>query len=127
MLNTYLKFGFHTAVGGNNDGITADYFKPLDDARLPIIIKSIGDYGIIAQVLDLAKISGVKHVAAYRQPHYDLPNYTLEPDIAWSAHWYNLIQALPPEYLTTDFYKTNTILHVVNEIDRNLSDWVGWF
>ena len=124
---TYLKFGFHTAMGGNNDGITADYFKPLDDAQLPIIIKSIGDYGIIAQVLDLARISGVKHVAAYRQPGHDLPNYDLDPDEAWGEHWFGLIQDLPPEYLTTDFYRTNTILHVVNEIDKNLSDWVGWF
>jgi len=129
MTGSYFKFGFHTSIGGKNDGITANYFLPLDNAGLPIVLKSIGDFGICQEVLELQRASGVKHVVAYRDAHaeYFTPNYDVEPQAAWDLHWQSLYQNLPPEYLASEFYKANCILHPINEPNKEMSDWLGWF
>ena len=57
----HMRIGFHTAVGGYNDGITEDYFVPLDNAGVPIILKAVDDFGICEEVLNLSESMGSPH------------------------------------------------------------------
>lgn len=129
---TQMRIGFHTAVGGINQGITRDYFIPLDNAGIPIVLKSVSDFGICEEVLRFKQLSGVDHVVMFRMsdedhPEWDLPNYDLPPQEAFHDHWNTLSNVLPPEYLASNYYCENVILQIINEPDKNRADWLGWF
>lgn len=122
-----MRIGFHTAVGGKNDDITRDYILPLDREGIPIVLKSVGDFGIGVEVLELKRNSGVNHIFMFRVIGYDVPNYDLPPQQSFDDHWQALYQVLPTEYLSSNFYRDNVILQIINEPDKNKSDWLGWF
>jgi hypothetical protein len=127
-----MRIGFHTAVGGLNNGITQDYFLPLDNAGVPIVLKAVNDWGIAKEVLTLKEYSGVPHFVMFRvsdknHPEWDLPSYGLPPDTAFNVHWMKLYQVLPTEYLDSNWYKENIVLNIINEPDKNRADWLGWF
>ena len=122
-----MRIGFHTAVGGNNTGIGSNYFTPLNEAGVPIILKSVGDFGICREVLELKRASGHDHVVMFRIIGCDVPNYDLPPDDSFRDHWMCVYPKLPPEYIDSEFYKSNTILQIINEVDKQRADWLGWF
>ena len=122
------KFGFHCGPGGNPTGI-GDYMRTLDAAGIPMVIKSVDHYGPVFEAQEITKKSGVPHVLIFRLsnrpnngPQFDTPNYAADPETAAVAHWQMTKAALPPE-----FDKQRVWLEVVNEVDRNLADWLGWF
>lgn len=105
--------GFHTGVGGNNNGIDT-YIK---DNVTPFI-KSTDDYGILQHALNLNPNS----LCIFRQPVYDVPNYNVSPKESAIQH-YNFIRAkLPPE-----FDKNRVWLEVVNEVDKDRAEWLAEF
>ncbi len=105
--------GFHTGVAGNNKGID-EYIKN----NVRPFIKSTDDYGILQYALLLNKDS----LCVFRQPVYDVPDYSLSPRDSALKHWLFIKSKLPPE-----FDKTKVWLEVMNEVDKNKSEWLAEF
>lgn len=128
MIQVPPKFGFHTGPGGNPTGI-GDYMRALDAAGIPMVIKSVDHYGPVFEAQEIMKKSGVPHVLVFRLSNnhntgqqFDTPNYNAVAEKAAEDHWKMTKAALPPE-----FDKQRVWLEGVNEVDRNLADWLGWF
>ena len=130
------KIGFHTGPGGNPRGI-GDYFRALDGAGIPAVVKSADHYGPCGELANLSARSGVDHVIIFRLStsgqnapdvpskqleHFDIPDYSLSPADAAAKHWRNTLGKLPPE-----FDRDRVWLEVINEVDKNRSDWLGHF
>jgi hypothetical protein len=123
--------GFHLGPGGNPTGI-GDWMRNLDAAGIQFYIKSVDTYGVLNEAVELARNSGIRHVINYRMAssptyNYDVPNYNLSPSEAASIHWRATIDNLPPEYKNDPFHRDLVWLEVVNEVDKERSDWIGWF
>jgi hypothetical protein len=128
------KIGFHTGPGGNATGI-GDWMRAMDAAKIPFMIKSVDSYGPVFEASELAKKSGVPHVLVYRistvgqrheydydVPPYKDPKYVNDPEGAAVLHWQKTKAKLPRE-----FDKERTWIEPINEVDRNLCDWLGRF
>lgn len=128
------KIGFHTGPGGNPSGI-GDWMRALDGARVPFFLKSVDSYGPIFEAAQLAKQSGVDHVLIYRLssggqghvydfdvPPYKDPKYVNDPEGGAALHWRRTLERLPPE-----FDKQRVWIEPINEVDKNLCDWLGRF
>ncbi|MEM7336343.1 MAG: NBR1-Ig-like domain-containing protein, partial [Chloroflexota bacterium] len=130
----FSKIGFHTGPGGNPSGI-GDWMRAYDSRRIPFMIKSVDSYGPVFEASELAKKSGVEHLLVYRlstvgQSHrydYDVPPYKdpkfrNDPEGGAVKHWRETKKALPPE-----FDKERTWIEPINEVDKDLCDWLGRF
>ena len=129
------KIGFHTGPGGNPTGI-GDYMRALDAKDIPMVIKSVDHYGPVFEAQELMKKSNVPHVLIFRlsdrhgpndnykydTPPYKDPKYVNDPEGGAEKHWRKTMAKLPPE-----FDKERVWLEVINEVDRNLCDWLGRF
>ncbi|MCB8927209.1 MAG: hypothetical protein H6652_16450 [Ardenticatenaceae bacterium] len=129
------KIGFHTGPGGNPTGI-GDYMRALDAAGIPMVLKSVDHYGPIFEAQEIMKKSNVPHLLIFRlsdrhgpddnykydTPPYKDPKYVNDPEGGANKHWRKTLAKLPPE-----FDKERVWLEVVNEVDRNLCDWLGRF
>lgn len=128
------KIGFHTGPAGNPSGIGA-YMRALDQAKIPFMIKSVDSYGPVFEASQIAKQSGMPHVLVYRistvgqnhsydfdVPPYKAPQYVNDPEGAAVLHWQKTKEKLPPE-----FDKARTWIEPINEVDKNLCDWLGRF
>ncbi len=91
----FTKIGFHVAVGGNTRGIS-DYFRKLNDAGVPIFLKSVDADGQIFEVQEMMKANeaagrNVPHILVFRQTdaRYEAPfyNYALSPEEAAAISW----------------------------------------
>ena len=114
----HVKIGFHLGPGGNARGFE-DYLRALSDVGVPGVIKSVDDYGVIAEALRASP----DHVTIFRLTGGDLelPDYDLPPRQAAEEHWARVMEALPPEFDRT------TWLEVINEPDKARADWLGRF
>ncbi|MCP4414991.1 MAG: hypothetical protein GY805_00110 [Chloroflexi bacterium] len=134
MIKVPNKIGFHTGPGGNPTGI-GDWMRALDNARIPFCIKSADHYGTIFEAQELMKKSDVPHVLIFRfssqggrhgydydVPPYKDPKYINDPEGGAERHWRKTMEKLPPE-----FDKERVWLEVINEVDKNLCDWLGRF
>ncbi len=128
------KIGFHTGPGGNPSGI-GDWMRALDKARIPFCLKSVDHYGPIFEAQELMKKSNVPHVLVYRLstrgindgydydvPPYKDPKYVNDPEGGAEKHWRKTVAKLPPE-----FDKKRVWLEPINEVDKDLCDWLGRF
>lgn len=127
------KIGFHTGPGGNPTGI-GDWMRAHDVAGIPFCLKSVDHYGPVFEAQELMKKSNVAHVLIFRLssrgqgdydydvPPYKDPKYVDDPEGGAELHWSKTIAKLPPE-----FDKERVWLEVINEVDRNLCDWLGRF
>lgn len=128
------KIGFHTGSGGNQSGL-GDWMRALDGAGIPFMIKSVDSYGQVFEASELAKQSGVDHLLVYRVstvgqgrrydydvPPYKDPKYVNDPEGGAERHWQKTLQKIPPE-----FDKERTWIEPINEVDKNLCDWLGRF
>ena len=91
----HVKIGFHTGPGGNHTGI-GDYFRKLNDAGVPIFLKSVDDPG---KILELQQIMSANRAADRFVPHtmvyrltdarYEDPfyNYATSPEQAAAISW----------------------------------------
>ena len=133
-------YGFHLGPGGNPTGI-GEYMRKLDEASLPFVMKSVDHYGPIfeAQQIMIARENAgkpyVPHVLIFRMsdekveggysydtPPYKHPDYIDDPEGGAVYHWGKTMERLPPE-----FDRKRVILEVMNEVDKNLSSWLGRF
>lgn len=128
------KIGFHTGPGGNPTGI-GDFMRALDAARIPFCLKSVDHYGTIFEAQEIMKKSNVPHVLIFRTstwgvsdgydydvPPYKDPKYVNDPEGGADLHWRKTMAKLPPE-----FDKKRVWLEMINEVDKNLCDWLGRF
>jgi murein DD-endopeptidase MepM/ murein hydrolase activator NlpD len=124
-------FGFHDGPGGNSTGIGKPdgYMPTLDQAGIPSFIKSADHYGVIFEQAEISSVSGnpfwgIFRIADGGDPdfNYDVPLYHLPPQEAAGIHWQKTLAHLPPE-----FDKNRVWLELINEPDKNRSDWLGWF
>lgn len=128
------KIGFHTGPGGNPSGL-GDWMRSLDKAGIPFMIKSVDSYGPVFEASELAKKSGVEHVLVYRVskagqgsrydydvPPYKDPKFVNDPEGGAEKHWAKTMKKIPPE-----FDKERTWLEPINEVDKDLCDWLGRF
>jgi len=101
----FTKIGFHMGPGGNANGIGA-YFRKLNDAGVPIFLKSADAAGPIYEVQQIMKeneIAGreVPHVLVFRltDPKYEAPFYNraLTPEQAAAVSWQVNRDGIPGE------------------------------
>lgn len=126
--------GFHLGPGGNPTGI-GDYMRRLDAANIAAFIKSADSYGPCYELMEIARTSGVDHTAVFRLStagqqdgyDYDVPPYEMAANDAAYAHWQAIIAKLPPEYKYDAFHREHVWLEVINEVDKNRANWLGWF
>lgn len=130
----YSKIGFHTGPGGNPSGI-GDWMRAYDSRGIPFMIKSVDSYGPVFEASELAKKSGVDHLLVFRLstvgqshrydydvPPYKDPKYRNDPVGGAVKHWEETKKRLPPE-----FDKKRTWIEPINEVDKDLCDWLGHF
>lgn len=128
------KIGFHTGPGGNQRGL-GDWMRSLDNVGIPFMIKSVDSYGPVFEASGLAKKSGVEHVLVYRVstrgqndgydydvPPYKDPKFVNDPEGGAEKHWKKTLKKIPPE-----FDKERTWIEPINEVDKDLCDWLGRF
>ena len=135
-MKAYNKIGFHTASGGNPNGI-GDYLRRLDAADIPFVIKAADAMtGLFeAQEIVRARNGAVPHVLAFRRSvpsntgappsgNPDVPDYEKEPEQAAAEHWAWHKQLLPPELDPALVWIEN-----VNELRKEVewADWIGHF
>jgi hypothetical protein len=63
--------GFHIGPGGNQDGLTENFLRPLDAAGIRFMIMSADAYPFDAA--QLAKASGIKHTIIWRPTSASYP------------------------------------------------------
>ena len=127
-ITVHNKIGFHAAPAGNHNGI-GDYYRRLDEAGVPFVIKSVDHYGHVHEAL---QYKNANHVYVYRmssfgQPgnyDFDVPEYSLDPDEAAAKHMKHMKKHMPPEYWAN---KDRVWIEPINEVDRNRAEWLGQF
>lgn len=101
----FTKIGFHMGPGGNANGI-GDYFRKLNDAGVPIFLKSADAAGPIYEVQQIMKANEaagreVPHVLVFRltDPKYEAPFYNrdLTPEQAAAVSWQVNRDGIPRE------------------------------
>jgi hypothetical protein len=121
--------GFHYGPGGNAGG-SKNFALALDAAGIPVIAKSTDSTTGIYDLQEIMRNSDVPHVPVYRLTtagqdgsyEFDVPRYELDPHSAALIHWNETIARLPPE-LDPDL----TWIEVINEVDKNRSEWLALF
>ena len=134
MIKVPSKIGFHTGPGGNPTGI-GDFMRRLDKARIPFCLKSVDHYGTIFEAQEIMKQSNVPHVLIFRistrgvsdgydydVPPYKDPKFANDPEGGAEKHWRKTMAKIPPE-----FDKKRVWLELINEVDKDLCDWLGRF
>jgi hypothetical protein len=124
----YVKMGFHTGVGGNTEGLE-EWMRRLDAAGIPFFLKTADNAEPVYIAQELRKKSGVPHTLVFRRSvgrqgtHvYDVPRYDLPPAEAARLHWELHLAEWPPELDPEIVW-----LETINEVDRNLANWLGEF
>lgn len=120
----YVKIGFHTAIGGNSQGLD-EWMHQLDAAGVPFFLKSVDNAQPLFFAQELMKQSGVPHTLVFRRATgdiYDVPNYDLPPDQAAREHWERHMAVWPPELDPGLVW-----LETMNEVDKNRAEWLAQF
>lgn len=112
----FVKIGFHRGLSGNANG-WGDYIRKLNDAGVPVFVKSVVNGGVIWEVQELMKENEaegryVPHVLVYRSTdkgfediYYDL---SLTPEEAAELSWQANRDALPKE-LDKEYFWVETL------------------
>jgi hypothetical protein len=125
------KIGFHVGpVRVTN--LDTDWWKPLDEACVPVFLKSVDSAEHLWEIQERMKVSGVPHTLVFRRSvpyngaapigNPDVPDYNLDPATAAHNHWEWHKAGFPPE-LDPDYIWFET----VNEVDKNRAEWLGQF
>lgn len=117
------KVGFHVGPDGAARGL-GEWMRLLDQAHIPVFLKSVDAAGPLYEAQELARVSGVDHTLVYRRSGgvYELPDYSLNPAQAARDHWARHVAVWPPE-LDPAFVWMETI----NEPDASRSEWLALF
>ncbi|MDX1416061.1 MAG: hypothetical protein R3293_17825 [Candidatus Promineifilaceae bacterium] len=116
----FAKIGFHTTIFENRD-VLDNWMQRLDQAGVPIFIKTVDNAEPLFNAQELIKASGVPHVLVFRSSG-SVPHYELEPLQAAQIHWTEHKDKFPPE-LDPSLVWVETL----NEPDRTKAEWLGQF
>ena len=107
----FVKIGFHVAVDGNRDGI-GDWERKLNDAGVPLFLKSADNGGALFEVQELMKANeaagrSVPHTLVFRltDPKYEAPyyNYNVTPEeaavVSWTVNRNSFPKELDKQYI----------------------------
>lgn len=117
----FVKIGFHRAPTGNAQG-WGDYVRKLNDAGVPVFVKSVDAAGPLYEVQQLMKANEaagreVDHTLVFRltDPQYEAPyyNYAIDPETAAAISWRLNRDAVPAELDEAYFW-----LETLNEPGR---------
>lgn len=112
----FVEIGFHRGLRGNASG-WGDYIRQLNDAGVPIFVKSVDNAGPLFEVQQLMKQNeqvgrNVPHVLVYRAtgPRYEdmFYNLALSPEQAAAINWQVNRDAAPKE-LDKNYYWLETL------------------
>lgn len=116
---------FHSGNGGNHNGL-GTFLSALGSSKWPVCIKSVDDYGKCLEAINRGGYAvfrfSTKGKGAEVGYDFDVPNYSLAPWTAAQIHWQRIKENLPPE-----FDPDRTWIEPINEVDKNLSVWIGSF
>lgn len=122
MAKLQIGSGMHTSSTCACNGINDDFLKPLAEAGHKIAAKCVdGTSGMV----DFQRLinNGAEGIGVYRVLQgYDVPNYG-QPIAPQVVNYINrLNEEWPPELDKELFY-----VELINEVDKNEADWIGWF
>jgi hypothetical protein len=115
------KIGFHVTFLQDKSHLD-DYMRRLDEAGVPIFIKSVDNAEPLFRAQEMMRASGVPHVLVYRATAYDVPDYSLPPEQAAATYWQLNRDAFPPELDPSLVW-----LETMNEVDKERSEWLAVF
>lgn len=125
----YCKISFLNGVGGNRNGI-GDYFKRLDAAGRPAISASYDDFGVVLELMNLRRKSGVPHIGVFRpkqQGRLENPRYDQNPVQAAREYFRLWYSVLPPEFLRDEWLKQHVWLIGLGNEGRREHEWGSWW
>ncbi len=136
LINPFNKIGFHIDSDPDfNTRLLYDWMWQLNDAGIPVFLKSADNYRPIQEALEWVMESGVPHTFLYRLSanqrntdsklptfNFDEPNYELDPKEAANRHWRAILSNLP-----SDFDPARVWLEVLHEPNESYADWLGFF
>lgn len=112
----FVKIGFHRGTSGNANG-WGDYVRKLNDAGVPVFVKSVDAGGPIFEVQELMKANeaagrDVPHVLVYRSTREDFEaiyyDLSLTPEEAAARSWQANRDAVPRE-LDKEYFWLETL------------------
>ncbi len=116
----YVKTGFHVTLPEDRERLD-DWMTRLDEAGVPIFLKTVDNAEPLFKAQELMRSSGVPHVLVYRSTG-SVPHYELSPQVAAQHHWTTHRDLFPPE-LDPSLVWVETL----NEPDRTQSEWLAQF
>lgn len=116
----FAKMGFHVTLPEDRD-LLDDWMGRLDQAGVPLFIKTVDNAEPLFRAQELMKASGVPHTLVYRSTG-GVPHYELEPALAAQVHWQEHREKFPAELDPSLVW-----IETLNEPDRTKADWFGQF
>lgn len=117
---SFVKIGFHTTIL-DDPNVLDDWMERLDQAGVPLFLKTVDNAEPLYKVQELMKVSGVPHTLIFRSsgsvPHYELPAAQ-----AAQLHWAEQKDKFPPELDPSLVW-----IETLNEPDRTKAEWLGQF
>lgn len=125
----YCKISFLNGIGGNRNGI-GDYFKRLDAAGRPAIAASYDNFGVVLELANLRRESGVPHVLVFRPKQsgrLENPDYGKNPTDAAREYYQLWYSVLPPEFLADPWLRSHVWLIGLGNEGRREHEWGSWW
>lgn len=117
----YNKVGFHVTFLEDRDELDT-WMTRLDEAGVPMMLKSVDNAEPVYRAQELMKASGVPHVLVFRSTAYDVPDYSMPARAAAEMHWELEKATWPPELDPSLVW-----FETMNEVDRNRAGWLAEF
>ncbi len=116
----FVKIGFHTTILEER-GVLDSWMQQLDQAGVPIFLKTVDNAEPIFKAQELMKESGVPHTLVFRSSG-SVPFYELPAAQAAQLHWEEHRKKFPPELDPSVVW-----IETLNEPDRTRAEWLGQF
>jgi hypothetical protein len=116
----FVKMGFHITLLEDRE-ILDEWTSRLDQAGVPLFIKTVDNAEPLFLAQEMMKVSGVPHTLVYRSTGGE-PYYEIAPELAAQVHWEEHRDKFPPEL------DPNLVwIETLNEPDRTKAEWFGQF
>jgi hypothetical protein len=116
----FVKMGFHVTLLEDRE-ILDEWTSLLDQAGVPLFIKTVDNAEPLFRTQEMMKVSGVPHTLVYRSTGGE-PHYEIAPELAAQVHWEEHRDKFPPEL------DPNLVwIETLNEPDRTRAEWFGQF
>ena len=116
----FVKMGFHATLLEDREMLD-EWMMRLDQAGVPLFLKSVDNAEPLFRAQELMKESGVPHTLVFRSTGGE-PLYELDPELAAQTHWEEHRDKFPPELDPSRVW-----IETLNEPDRTRAEWFGRF